>query len=118
MAGRACVQIDRICTHNECARHDSVHHDEWASQGGLLLTRPQQTAADLLRFREDPKAVAQVVTDALRRWYASPGEFAAAMAPSAAVHGFRRGDGTALLRWLFDLAGDPGSSKWTARVQD
>jgi AcrR family transcriptional regulator len=24
MAGRACVQIDRICTHNECARHDSA----------------------------------------------------------------------------------------------
>jgi hypothetical protein len=24
IAGRACVQIDRICTHNECIRHDSA----------------------------------------------------------------------------------------------
>jgi AcrR family transcriptional regulator len=24
IAGRACVQIDRICPHNECARHDSA----------------------------------------------------------------------------------------------
>jgi hypothetical protein len=61
------------------------------------VTRPQRTATDLHRSREDPEAVAQVVADALRRGYASPGEFAAALAPSAAVHGFRRADGMSLL---------------------
>jgi hypothetical protein len=86
--------------------------DEWASQGGLLVTRPQRTAADLLRSREDPEAVAQVVVDALRQGYSSPGEFAAALAPSAARHGLRRGDGMSLLQWLLDLAGDPDSSRW------
>ena len=43
---------------------------EWASLGGLPVTRPQRTAADLLRSREDPEAVAQVIADALRRGHA------------------------------------------------
>ena len=91
-----------------------LHDGAWASQGGLLVTRPQRTAADLLRDREDPEAVAQVAADALRRGYASPAEFANALAPSAAGHGFRRDDGSALLRWLLDLTVDPERSKWTA----
>jgi Transcriptional regulator, AbiEi antitoxin len=86
--------------------------DEWASQGGLLLTRPQRTAADLLRSREDPEAVAQVVVDALRQGHSSPAEFAAALAPSSARHGLRRGDGISLLQWLLDLVRDPDSSRW------
>lgn len=81
--------------------------------GGLLLTRPQRIAADLLRSREDPGAVAQVAADALRRDYASPGELAAVLAPGAAAHGFRRGDGAGLLEWLLDLTGDPDTSTWT-----
>jgi predicted transcriptional regulator of viral defense system len=89
-----------------------LHYGEWASQDGLLVTKPQRTAADLLRDREDPGAVAQVAADALRRGYASPGEFTAALAPGAAAHGFRPDDGIALLRWLLDLTGDPDSSKW------
>ena len=92
-----------------------LHDDEWASQGGLLATRPQRTAADLLGSREDPEAVAQVVADALRRGSASPGEFAAALAASAAAHGFRRRDGVSLLQWLLDLTGDPDGSRWIAR---
>lgn len=32
----------------------------------------------------------------------------------AAVHGFRRDDGTALQRWLLDLTRDPDISTWTA----
>jgi putative AbiEi antitoxin of type IV toxin-antitoxin system len=97
-----------------------LHDDEWASQGGLLATRPQRTAADLLRAREDPEAVAQVVADALRRGSASPGEFAAALAASAAAHGFRRGDGVSLLQWLLDLTGGPDGSRWMslARTQE
>lgn len=94
-----------------------LHDDEWAGQGGLLLTRPQRIAADLLRSREDPEAVAQVVADALRRGYASPVEFTTALAPSAAVHGFRRGDGMSLLQWLLDLTGDPDSSRWMSQAR-
>lgn len=97
-----------------------LHGSEWASQGGLLVTRPQRIAADLLRSREDPEAVAQVVAAALRGGHASPGEFATALAPVAALYGFRRDDGSALLQWLLDLAGDADSSTWAvpARVQD
>ena len=60
--------------------------------------------------------MAQVVADALRRGSASPSEFAAALAPSAAAHGFRRGDGVSLLQWLLDLTGDPEGSRWTSQA--
>jgi AbiEi antitoxin C-terminal domain len=94
-----------------------VPDGEWASQGGLLVTRPQRTAADLLRSREDPEAVAQVVADALRRDLASPGEFAAALTPHAAVYGFSRRDGTSLLQWLLGMTGDPDSSRWVSQAR-
>lgn len=94
-----------------------LHDGEWASRAGLLVTRPQRTAADLLRSREDPEAVAQVVADALRRGHASPDEFAAALAPSAAAYGFRRGDGMSVLQWLLDLTGDPDISGWINRAR-
>jgi hypothetical protein len=94
-----------------------LQDSEWATRGGLLATRPPRTAGDLLRTREDPEAVAQVVADALRRGYASPGEFAAALAPGAAANGFRRGDGTSLLQWLLDLAGDPDGGKWMRQAR-
>ena len=97
-----------------------LHESEWASLGGILLTKPPRIASDLIRSREDPEAVAQIVADTLRRSYASPGDLASALAPYAAAHGFVRRDGTALLQWLLDLAGDPDSSKWIsqARAQD
>jgi hypothetical protein len=94
-----------------------VHDGEWASLDGLLLTRPPRIAADLIRSREDPGAVAQVVADTLRRGYAPPGEFAVALAPTAAAHGFRRGDGMAVLGWLLDLTGDPDSSRWVSQAR-
>lgn len=94
-----------------------LRDDEWARQGGLLVTRPQRTAADLLRSREDPEAVAQVVADSLRRGYASSAEFADALAPAAAASGFRRGDSTSLLQWLLNLAGDPGREKWMSQAR-
>ncbi len=93
---------------------------EWVSLSGILLTTPPRIASDLIRSREDPEAVAQVVADALRHRYASPGDLAIALAPNAAAYNFRRGDGTALLEWLLDLAGDTDRSKWIsqARAQD
>lgn len=85
---------------------------EWVEMRGLLVTRPSRIAADLLREREDPEAVAHLIADALRHVYDYPSTFADALAPYAAQFGFRRGDGLALLRWLLDLVGDPESPRW------
>jgi len=97
-----------------------VGDGEWARAGGLPVTTPRRIATDLLRAREDPEAVAQVVAEAIRRGHDSPGAFATALAPHAMAYGFRQGDGLALLRWLLDLTGDPDGSRWVdqARAQD
>lgn len=94
-----------------------LHDGEWASQGGFLATRPPRTAADLFRSRGRPRSRGQVIADALRRGHASPGEFAAALAPSAAAHGFRRGDGISVLQWVLDLTGAPDSSRCMSRAR-
>src|SRR5438270_3100555 len=60
---------------------------------GLLVTRPSRIASDLLRDREDPEAVAQIVAEAIRHVYDYPATFAAELAPHAAAFGLRRGDG-------------------------
>ncbi|MDP9791554.1 hypothetical protein J2S43_000066 [Catenuloplanes nepalensis] len=83
---------------------------------GLPVTRPSRIAADLLADREDPGAVAQLTTDALRRNLDRPGPFASAIAPYAAAHGLRRGDGLGLLRWLLTLSGDPDGEAWFAEA--
>jgi hypothetical protein len=86
---------------------------EWRKlSGGLLVTGPSRTAADLLRDREDPEAVAQVVVEALRGSAQSPAEFAAALAPGAGRLGLRRGDGMAVLRWLLNPIEDPQTTAW------
>jgi hypothetical protein len=83
---------------------------------GLPVTRPSRIAADLLAGREDPGAVAQVIVDALRPAFDSPGAVAEAIAPHAATQGLRRGDGLGLLRWLLDLSGDPAGEEWLAEA--
>lgn len=93
-----------------------IKDGEWASLDGLLLTRPPRIASDLIRAREDPEAVARIVTDALRRGHSTPSEFAAALSPGAAAYGFRRGDGLAALTWLLDLTGDPDTAKWISQA--
>lgn len=93
-------------------RRRPVSDGEWASVGGLPVTRPSRVAADLLRDREDPEAVAQIITEAIRRISDYPGAFADALAPHTASFGLRRDDGLALLRWLLDLAGDPERDRW------
>jgi hypothetical protein len=80
--------------------------------GGLPVTRPSRIAADLLDDKEDPEAVAYLVADAIRPGHDDPGTIADALAPYAARLGLRRGDGLALLRWLLDLIGDPGTPRW------
>jgi Transcriptional regulator, AbiEi antitoxin len=85
---------------------------QWITLGGLPVTRPSRIAADLLREREDPGAVAQIVVDALRGSHDDPGAFADTLAQRALAFGLRRGDGLALLRWLLGLADDPGADRW------
>jgi hypothetical protein len=89
-----------------------IHRGEWAVVGGLPVTRPSRIAADLLDDREDPEAVAYLVADAIRPAHDDPGTIADALAPYAGRLGLKRGDGLALLRWLLDLVGDPGTSRW------
>lgn len=100
-------------------RRDDVHlhrghlpENSWITLHGLPATRPSQIAADLLAEREDPGAVGQLIADALRPVYDYPGTVASAIAPYAAAHGLRRGDGLGLLRWLLDITGDPERQTW------
>jgi hypothetical protein len=95
----------------------SLTDSEWIHLRGLPVTRPSRIASDLLYDHEDPDAVAQVVADAIRPGYDYPGTFADSLAAHAARFGLRRGDGTALLRWLLDLAGDPGTSQWLEQAR-
>jgi predicted transcriptional regulator of viral defense system len=90
---------------------------EWINLGGLLVTRPSRTAADLLAVREDPGAVAQVIADALRAARDQPGTVAEAVAPYAARFGLPPGDGLTLLEWLLNLGQDPQRDAWLATAQ-
>lgn len=85
---------------------------EHATLGGLPVTRPARIASDLLRDREDPQAVAHVVSDAIRGAFDHPSTFVDALAPHAAGFGLRHGDGLALLRWILGLVGDPDVKSW------
>lgn len=96
--------------HRGAVDHDSV------ILRGLPVTRPSRIAADLLADRADLGAVAQLIVDALRPVLDYPGAVASAVAPYAAAHGLRRGDGIGLLRWLLELSGDPDSPKWLAEA--
>lgn len=113
-----------IPTRKQSRRADvRLHHrqlgtGEWILLRGLLVTRPARIASDLLRENEDPEAVAQITTDAIRAVYDYPGTFAEALAPHAARFGLRRGDGLALLRWLLDLVGDSDTSRWMTEARD
>jgi len=85
---------------------------EWTGLHGLPVTRPSRIASELLWDHEDPEAVAQIVTDAIRGVLDYPGTFADSLAPHAARFGLRRGDGIALLRWFLGLVGDPETDRW------
>ena len=89
-----------------------VDEHEWIELRGLPVTRPSRIAADLLRDREDPEAVATVIADAIRDVYDYPSTFADSLAPLAARFGLRRGDGLALLRWLLELVENPDTAQW------
>lgn len=84
----------------------------WITLHGLPVTRPHRIAADLLTEKEDPGAVGELIADALRPVYDYPRTIARAIAPYAAAHGLRRGDGIGLLRWFLELTGDPERETW------
>jgi predicted transcriptional regulator of viral defense system len=91
---------------------------EWASIGGMPVTRPTRIAVDFLRDNEDPEAVAQLITEAIRKANDYPGAFADVLAPHAVSFGFRRGEGLALLRWFLGLTGDPQRDRWIDEAQE
>ncbi|WP_305787806.1 type IV toxin-antitoxin system AbiEi family antitoxin domain-containing protein [Symbioplanes lichenis] len=99
---------------NDVRLHRGNLENDWTTLRGLPVTRPRRTSADLLADHEDPGAVAQLIADALRAGYDEPAAIAAAIAPHAAAHGLRRGDGAGLLHWLLDLSGDPDRQRWLA----
>lgn len=92
--------------------HNRRLDNGWINLKGLPVTRPSRIASDLLRDREDPAAVAQVIADAIRGAYDYPGTFADSLSLYAAQFGLRRGDGLALLRWLLDLVADSETAPW------
>jgi len=83
-----------------------LSRSEWTDLGGVLVTRPARTAADLLSDGEDPGAVAQIVAGALRGATDDADAMERALGPHARAFGLVRGDGAALLEWLLDLARD------------
>lgn len=85
---------------------------------GLPVTRPSRIIADLLTDHEDPEAVARLVSEATRHVYDYPGTFAEQIAPLAARFGLRPGDGYGLLKWLYDLVGDPEREVWLKEARE
>ena len=94
-----------------------LRDDEWIVLRGLPVTRPSRVASDLLRDGEEPGAVAQVISDALRNFYDYPATIAIALAPHAARFGYRRQDGLALLRFFLDLVDSPESPQWLQEAE-
>ncbi|MEV0392719.1 type IV toxin-antitoxin system AbiEi family antitoxin domain-containing protein [Polymorphospora rubra] len=97
-------------------RRADLSDREWVDLGGLLVATPARIAADLLRDREDPEAVAQIVVDALREGKAHPSAVALAIAPYVTTLGLQAGDGTAALDRLLQLTRDPRRTYWVAQT--
>jgi predicted transcriptional regulator of viral defense system len=91
---------------------------EWTTLEGLLVTRPRRIVFDLLSAREDPGAVGHVLAEALRGGHDHPAAMAHTLSGHAGRFGLRRGDGSALLRWLLDLATAPERDHWLSQISD
>lgn len=72
---------------------------------GLPVTTIERTIADLVEERTDLRLVADVLHDAVSKRRLDDPRLAELLGPLAARHGFRRGDGAALLGWLVQMAG-------------
>ncbi len=64
--------------------------------------------ADLLEDHIEPESVAQIAAEVVHRELDHPDTIAECIAPLALRHGFRRGDGPALLDHLLRMAGSSG----------
>lgn len=95
-----------------------LNDGEWIALRGLPVTRPSRIAADLLAERNDPQAVGQMVTDAIRSVFDYPGTFAQRLAPYSSRLGLPAGDGLATLRWLLELIGDAHSAEWLRHAEE
>lgn len=73
--------------------------------GGLPVTTPERTIADLVEARTDLSLVADALGDAARTSHLDLERLAELLAPLAARNGFRKDDGDALLARLMELAG-------------
>jgi len=94
----------------------SLASEQYVWLHGCLITRPAEIASDLLRDNEDPGAVAQLISEAIRDGYDYPVAFAESLAPHATRFGLRPGDGPSLLEWMLDLVGDPRRDAWFTRA--
>jgi predicted transcriptional regulator of viral defense system len=88
-----------------------------ASVAGLPVVTPSRIASDLLWDREDPAAIAQIISEAIQQVRDAPSAFAEELGPHAAHFGLRRGDGLALLRWLLDLVDDANADRYIQEGQ-
>lgn len=77
---------------------------------GLPVTTIEQTVADLVEARIDLSLVADALRDATRNRRLDLGRLEELLSPLAARHGFRKGDGQALLDRLMAIAGLDASS--------
>lgn len=90
----------------------SLRSNETSRFTGLPVTRPARVIYDLLDTHEEPMAVARAVADVFRNRLEQPTACTDAIAPLSHRLGFRRGDGSAVLRWLLDLAGAQETQRW------
>lgn len=96
----------------------ALSHDEWIQLRGLPTTRPARIVSDLLDDNEDPGAVGQIISDAIRPVFDYPGAFATSLAPHAHRFGLRHDDGIALLCWLLEMVGDDATDTWVREARN
>jgi len=97
-------------------RHLNEH--EWIRLEGLLVTRPSRIVSDLLWDDDDPEGIARIAMEAIRDIKDDAGTFAAELGPHAARLGLRKNNGTEVLRWLLDIAGDREVARWAMESVD
>ena len=89
-----------------------LHKTECTTVQGLPVTQPARIVSDLLYDHEDPEAVAQILVDALNDNLDTPQNCIDALKSPAHKFGFRKGDGTAVFRWLTELIEPENTARW------
>lgn len=89
-----------------------LHNTECTTVQGLPVTKPARIISDLLYDNEDPESIAQILVDALNNHLDTPQNCIDSLRPHAFKFGFRRGDGTAVFRWLGELIDPQSTVRW------